>query len=420
MLTSHRRAFAAALALTLAAGGCSTAGDSGGSSGAGKKLTAVFLSGGAYDPCSNEYAKEFEQQTGVHVNVIHEGYPTLHDKLLTALSSGAASYDVIMSAYQWTGEFAPFLSPLTDKVKADQSLSGIIPSVSQSYVFNGQQYAVPFSAQAETLFYRTDLFQKAGLKPPTTWDDFQKAAAFFTKNKDFPGVYGASVKASDANVQSEFNNRYYGLGGAVLGTPGSSVDVGVAAKALDLLKADATQISPPGARQATFVEVSAQFTAGNVAMAELMPTTVLSQITKQGADNKVFGKVGATTVPGGKGEAGGWGLTVAKSSKDQDDAFKFAAFMASASADHDCFVKYGKSPVQAATYEAGDVSGQFYATGVKAALQTALPRPSGATAGKLNTMFTDIPSRFLAGQIPTAAKAAQEMADQYAKLLNEK
>ncbi|MFC5267200.1 ABC transporter substrate-binding protein [Kribbella qitaiheensis] len=419
MTRIHRRVLALVAAMTLAVGGCSTAGDSG-SSGGGKGLTAVFLSGGAYDPCSNEYAKKFEQDTGIHVNVIHEGYPTLHDKLLTALSSGASSYDVIMAAYQWTGEFAPFLTPLTGKIKADQSLAGIIPSVSQSYLFDGEQYAVPFSAQAETLFYRTDLLRKAGFQPPKSWEEFQKIATVFTKNPEYPGIYGASVKASDANIQSEFNNRYYGLGGAVLGTPGSKLDAGIAARALELLKRDATQLSPPGARQATFVEVSAQFAAGTVAMAELMPTTVLSQITKQTPDNKVHGKVGVTTIPGGKGEAGGWGLTVAKSSPNQEDAVKFAAYMASESADHDCFVKYGKSPVQAATYKASDVSGQFYAKGVQAALESAQPRPSGATAGKLNVMFTDVSSRFLAGQIRSAASAAQEMADQYAKLIDGK
>ncbi|MEU4477754.1 extracellular solute-binding protein [Micromonospora sp. NPDC023966] len=407
----------AALALTLSA--CSTAGGGGDESG-GDGLTAVFLSGGAYDPCAEGYAKKFAEETGVQVQVIHEGYPTLHDKLLTALSSGADSYDVIMVAYQWTGEFAPFLTPLTDKLKADQSLSGVIPSVSQSYTFENQQYAVPFSAQAETLFYRTDLLQKAGLEPPKTWDDYEKVAKFFDKNPDYPGVYGTSVKAGDANVQSAFNNRYYGLGGAVLGTPRSTLDVATATKALDLLKRDATELSPAGARQATFVEVSAQFAAGNVAMAELMPTTVLSQITDQTPENKVYGKVGVATIPGGKGEAGGWGLSVAKSSSDQDNAYKFASFMSSAAADHDCFVQYGKSPVQGATYEAGDVADKFYTTGVRAALETAAPRPSGATAGKLNTMFTDVSSRFLAGQIPNAAAAAQEMADEYVKINNGK
>lgn len=382
-------------------------------------LTAVFLSGVAYDPCAVEYAEKFEEETGVAVEVLHEGYPTFHDKLLTTLSSGAATYDVIMSAYQWTGEFAPFLVPLTEQIEGDDSLAGVIESASESYVFDGEQYAVPFSAQAESLFYRTDLFQQAGLEPPTTWDDFEEIADFFTDNPDYPGVYGTSIKGSDANSQSMFSNRYYGLGGEVLGEPGSTLDVDLATQALELLRTAESEYSPAGSLQATFTEVSAQFTAGTVAMAELMPTTVLGQITPETPDNKVFGNVGVTTIPGGTGEMGGWGLAVPESSENQERAFEFAAFMASEEADHACFVEYGKSPVQSASYEADDVAGLFYADGIRASLENSLPRPSGATAGKINTMITDVISRFTAGQIATAAEAAQEMADQYDQLVNE-
>jgi multiple sugar transport system substrate-binding protein len=390
-----------------------------GSTGKGKSITAVFLSGGAYDPCSDTYAKKFRDKTGIKVHVIHEGYPTLHDKLLTTLSSGAQSYDAIMTAYQWIGEFSPFLSPLTEQTKKDASLHGIIPSVMKTYVFDDKQYAVPFSAQSDALFYRTDLFKKAGLKPPASWDEFEKTATFFDKNPDFPGIHGTSVKGGDANVQSEFNNRYYGLGGKTLGAPGTRLDVGIATKALSLLKSDEAA-SPAGSRQATFAEVSAQFAQGKVAMAELQPTTVLSQITPRTPQNKVYGKVGVVSIPGGVGESGGWGMTIPKSSPNKDAAYRFVSFIASRHADHDCFVKYGKSPVQASTYKAGDVSRLFYADGIRSALEASLPRPSGVTAGKINNMFTDICSRFTAGQISSAHDAARMMADQYDKLVDEK
>lgn len=413
------RCLTAAAGLAVAASALAGCGfDTSGSTGGNRSITAVFLSGGAYDPCSDAYAKKFRSKTGIKVNVIHEGYPTLHDKLLTTLASGAQSYDAIMTAYQWVGEFSSFLTPLTERTSKDPALKGVIPSVMKTYQFKNEQYAVPFTAQSDALFYRTDLFKKAGLKPPATWDDFEKAATFFTKNPSFPGVHGTSVKGGDANVQSEFNNRYYGLGGKVLGNPGSKLDVGIATRALSLLKADEAA-SPAGSRQATFAEVSAQLAAGNVAMAELQPTTVLSQITTRTPQNKVYGKVGVVSIPGGVGEAGGWGMTIPKTSPKQDSAYKFASFIASQNADHDCFVKYGKSPVQTSAYKAADVSGLFYTDGIRSALEKSLPRPGGATAGKINTMFTDISSRFTAGQIPSPQKAARMMAEQYDELVNE-
>jgi ABC-type glycerol-3-phosphate transport system substrate-binding protein len=408
-----------ALASTFALAACSTAGTPGGTTSGSASdaadaasITAVFLSGGAYDPCSEAYATEFQQKYGTKVNVIHEGYPTLHDKLLTALSSGATSYDVMMIAYQWTGEFSPFLTDLTKPVAANSSLKNVIASATDSYKVGSKQYAVPFSAQAETMFYRTDLFDKAGLKAPTTWAQWEKDVNFFTNNPDYPGVYGTSIKASDSNSESEFNSRYYGLGGKSLGSEGSKIDTKIAAQALTLLKNDVTK-SPAGARSATFAETGAQFKSGIVAMGEFQPTTVLSLINATTADNKVLGKVAVTTLPGGHGEMGGWGLAVPKSSANQATATKFAQFLSTESADHDCFVKDGKSPVQNATYTASDVSKLYYTKGIKDALESSLPRPSGANGGKINTMMTTVIGQFLAGQISSADDAAKQMANQY-------
>lgn len=395
---------------------CATSGSSG-SSGAGGTLNAVFLDTAVYNPCVAKYTQEFTKETGIKVKTVSEGFATFHDKLLTTLSSGSKAYDLAMIAYQWTGEFSPFLVPITDKVKADNAdLGGILPASTATYVYNDKQYAIPFTAQAESLFYRTDLFKKAGLTPPKTWADYEKTAAFFTKNPKFPGIYGTSVKGATSHAQTMFDNRYYGLGGAALGVKGSTLNVDAAAAALEQLKTDEEKYSPPGAKTATFAEVSAQFAAGQVAMAELMPTTVLGLVNAKGGNNKVLGKVGVTTVPGGHGEAGGWGLAVTKVSKQQDAAYKYAKFLTTPKADLGCYTDFGKPAVQAATYTDPKVKSAWQTEGVQAAVASSIGKARGETAARINGMMDDTVSRFTAGQAGTARQAAEELAKSYADL----
>jgi multiple sugar transport system substrate-binding protein len=409
---------AAALVLTA----CSTA-SSNSTDSKGKKpseITALILSSAAYDPCSVKYAADFQKKTGIKVKLISEGFPTYHDKLLTTLSSDSDTYDVAMLAYQWTGEFAApgFLNPLDKAVaqKGDE-LSGIIKTATDLYTYKDTQYAIPFSAQAETLFYRTDLFEKAGFEPPKTWDDYNKIVKFFTNNPDYPGVSGTSIRAATQHDGTNFDNRYYGLGGGQIGEPGSKLNVKLATKALQILS-DNVAASPSGALSATFVETGAQMQAGSVAMIEAMPSTVLNLLKDNIPANKVYGKIGLATLPGGVGEAGGWGWVVPKTSSKVDAATDFATFMSSEQADHACYVDYGKSAVQQATYKAPDVTKAFYTKGIAAAVGKSLGKPNGATASKINTMLDETTSRFLSGQISSAKAAAEEMAATYADLVD--
>lgn len=406
----------------LALSACGSGGSGGGSSGGsgGETINALFLDTDVYTPCVTEYVEKFTEETGIAVNVQTEGYPNFHDKLATTMSAGSDTYDLVMIAYQWTGEFSPFLIPLTDRVAEDSDMLGdILPAATETYIFEDEQYGIPFTAQAETLFYRTDLFEDAGLEPPTTWEEFTEIADFFTDNPDYPGVYGTSVKAAVQHAQSMFNNRYYGLGGEPLGEPGSTLDVDLVAEALTQLQSDTLDYSPPGSLAATFAETSAQFTNGTVAMAEFMPTTILGLVNTEGDSNQVYGHVGAATVPGGHGEAGGWGLSVTTTSTIPDAAYDLAVYLTSEPADLGCYLDHGKPAVQQATYDDPDVMSAWQTEGILEALSGSIGKARGTTASQINGGMDETISRFLAGQEGTAQEAAQVIADDYADLVNQ-
>jgi multiple sugar transport system substrate-binding protein len=61
---------------------------------------------------------------------------------------------------------------------------------------DGEQLAVPDSAYSQILVYRKDLFEKAGLKPPTTYQAIQEAAQKLTAD----GTYGITLATDPADV----------------------------------------------------------------------------------------------------------------------------------------------------------------------------------------------------------------------------
>ena len=57
-----------------------------------------------------------------------------------------------------------------------------VPSFRATTEFEGSMYALPFDGESTGLFYRTDLFEAAGItEPPKTWDEFKATAEKLTQ-----------------------------------------------------------------------------------------------------------------------------------------------------------------------------------------------------------------------------------------------
>jgi multiple sugar transport system substrate-binding protein len=101
-------------------------------------------------------------------------------------------------------------------VKLDDYVAGF----KQTATYQNSMYALPYDGETTGLFYRTDLFQAAGIaNPPTTWEELQAAAAKLTNPAK--KQYGFILFAPEA--------QYYWLpflwqaGGNLLSQDGKSV-----------------------------------------------------------------------------------------------------------------------------------------------------------------------------------------------------
>src|SRR5690242_16273731 len=86
---------------------------------AGGKLTVLYMQSGTYDEAARLLAPEFQKATGATVEVVAFPYQNLHDNAANDLITQTGAYDVIDVAFQWDGEFAPYLAPLDDYAKKD-------------------------------------------------------------------------------------------------------------------------------------------------------------------------------------------------------------------------------------------------------------------------------------------------------------
>ncbi|SDS98017.1 carbohydrate ABC transporter substrate-binding protein, CUT1 family [Microterricola viridarii] len=120
-------------------------------------------------------------------------------KLQTSLASKNESPDLVEIGNTQTATFTTVgaFADITD-LKAQLGGEDLIPSFVDAATVDGKTYAYPLYAGARGVYYRTDLFENAGIAVPQTIEQFHDAAVDLqTANPDaaadFSGMYLAAV-----------------------------------------------------------------------------------------------------------------------------------------------------------------------------------------------------------------------------------
>ncbi|SCY79245.1 carbohydrate ABC transporter substrate-binding protein, CUT1 family [Paenibacillus polysaccharolyticus] len=156
----------------------SACGDAGNNAnGKQKSLDFVWFSDGKEGEVIKEVIKEYEQSnTNVKINLIEVGFKDIQTKLKTMLSGGKPP---ALSRVTDTGSFANQAVDLTPYVQnAEQFQDQFIDSLKPYYVMDNKLVAAPMDVTANGLIYNKTLFDKSGVKVPTspdevwTWDEY--------------------------------------------------------------------------------------------------------------------------------------------------------------------------------------------------------------------------------------------------------
>lgn len=141
--------------------------------------------------------RQFEQVIGTDISQRAFSIDRLREEALRNAKRENSRYDIIAVDLPWIGEFASknVLMPL-DQVMDLASLdtADFHTAGWHGAHWDGRAYGVPAQTTPELLFYRHDLFAKAGLEPPTSTEALLEAAR--TLHDPKRGKYGIAWNAA--------------------------------------------------------------------------------------------------------------------------------------------------------------------------------------------------------------------------------
>lgn len=159
--------------ITLSA--CSS-GDSSGEDEAGDNTIQVWTMSEGLD----DFVTDFEEESGITVDVQSIPWDSAHDKLLTAVASGKGP-DVLQIGTTWVAEFAEAdtFMDISEYIDDYENLApdNFYDSAIGTTEFDGKTIGIPWYVDTRALFYRTDILEEVGYpNGPETWDDMIDAS----------------------------------------------------------------------------------------------------------------------------------------------------------------------------------------------------------------------------------------------------
>lgn len=279
---------------------------------------------------------QFEEQTGINLEWLVLEENVLRQRVTTDIATGGGQFDVItIGAYEtpiWGAQ--DWLVPVDD-LGDDYNYEDIFAPVRNSLSADGTLYAVPFYAESSFTFYRTDLFEAAGLEMPTnpTYEQIAEfAAALHDPDNELYGIclrgkpgWGENM-AFVSTLVNTFGGRWFDMDwNPQLNSPEWLEAITFYVDLLD-------NYGPPGASANGHNENRALFASGNCAM--WIDATSAAGYIFNPSDSQVADVTGFTNAPiavteRGAGWAWSWALAIPSSSQHVDEAKQFLAWATS-------------------------------------------------------------------------------------------
>jgi len=260
-----------------------------------------------------------------------------NDIQVAALTANPAQYT---SAVVGGGSLVPLLNeglvrPLDDLVaKHGKGLKE-----NQLVKIDGKIMAIAFMANAQHLFYRSDILEQAGVKAPKTYEDVLGAAKAIRAAGIMEHPFALNT-AAGWNLGEEFVNMYMGSGGELFkaGTAEASINNAHGISTLNMLK-ELVSYSNPDFLTFDSNATQALWEAGNVALATMWGSRGGSVLDNEGSTEAVTSTTVLAAAPtwgGGSTPASTlwWDVfTVAKNISDEYAEATFIAMMNGVSTD---------------------------------------------------------------------------------------
>jgi ABC-type glycerol-3-phosphate transport system substrate-binding protein len=317
------RRFAGLASVSLLLAACSSGGTDSEASGE----INVFLISSPSSTSIQSFIPDFEAETGIKVNVSETPYGEAHQKQLLSYQQKAGAYDVAQFDNSFLMPFcqaqamAPLDSYLGDSSEYDIADFG---QSQQDYgKCNGETLGLTLSTEPMIQWYRTDIYEKLGLTPAKTWDEYYDNA-----KKVQAAGYGGQIIGFGPNVSWWWMTMVWSFGGKLYDDAlNPTVNSKEAIAATDFLKKLMT-VSPKGASTANSDEVTSKFLGEDIGAMINYSGYYGSVLDK--TINKNEGKIGTAPMPKGSADIthlAGWNIGIPKDAKNPTAAWKFLEYV---------------------------------------------------------------------------------------------
>ncbi|MCE8019458.1 sugar ABC transporter substrate-binding protein [Halomonas sp. MCCC 1A11036] len=277
-----------------------------------------------------------EAHPGIEVNWVVLEENVLRQRLTTDIATGGGQFDVLtIGTYEapiWAERgWLVALDDLPEAYREDDLLRPVRDGLSH----DGSLYALPFYAESSMLYYRTDLFEEAGIEVPEqpSWEQVREwAAELHDPSNQLAGIclrgkpgWGENM-AFVSTLVNTFGGRWFDEEwNPELDSPAWQEAIGFY---VDLLG----NYGPPGASSNGFNENLALFSRGNCAMwvdATSAAGKLYNPDESQVADRLGFAQAPVAETPKGAHWLWSWALAIPASSEKQEAAQTFLTWATS-------------------------------------------------------------------------------------------
>lgn len=396
-----------------------------------------------FENALTEEAHLFESQhPGTKIELISVG---IHDLYKSAITDGGLQhghYDLALLVTDWLAEAHSAgaledLNPWHQRIHIHHWPEGWPSSLVQPLIFDGHLSSLPWHDGPECLLYREDLFQDAAarsafkaqffrdLAPPTTWEEFEQTARFFTDPAS--NRYGTVFAAfpDGHNTVYDFALQLWSRGEELTDSTGRPfLTTPKALSALEFYRRIVRdpQLCHPKSPQLDSTQSGDLFLSGEVA---LMVNWFGFAARSGRAGSPLAGKVAIAPIPTGYGAAPvslsvAWTLAMGRGSRQKELAWQFLRFVASPERDLG-ITRHGTVGCRLSTWRNPELQSRIPVyREVEAISAGARQLPTGPGMASFAAIIDEVITRALTTSEPSAAilKSAQREIDTKGILLS--
>ncbi len=375
----------------------------------------------------NAVAK-FTEATGIEVNyILGENQTDARlQQMRQQFAAQASDIDVYQIDVIWPGVVAEHAVPVQDAM--GDAIDGFFPGLVDTNTVDGNLIGIPWFTDAGLLYYRTDLLDKYGLEPPTTWSELESSAQAImegenAENPDFTGFVWQG-RAYEGLTCNGLEWQVSQGGGTIIDTDGNvTVNNEQAIAAMSRAASWVNGISPEGVTTYTEPETFNVWVAGNAAFSRNWPY----QYAGSQESEFIAGNVGISPLPKGDGPEdvsaatlGGWSMFVSRYSENQEAAIELAKYLASPEMQKALAVERSMLPTIESVYDDPDVeAANEFIPRLKPVFEAAVGRPSAQTGDiypEISTVYYQQLNQVVSGS-KSAEDAASSMENEMTAIL---